>query len=219
MSMAAVEVRSVSRWLGGRQILADVSFDAMPGETLAIVGPSGSGKSTLLNIVGGLDRADTGSVCVGGADVGALSGSALSLYRATSVGFVFQEHVLLPQLTGLENVLLPSLASRQRPEAKRALELLASLGVEGVRDAFPATMSGGERQRVAVARALINGPRVLLCDEPTGNLDSASGSAVVDLLRGAAESRGVCVLLVTHNHEHAARMSRVMELRDGRLAS
>jgi putative ABC transport system ATP-binding protein len=217
VSAPVVSVCSVVRVLGGRRVLDEVTFDVGHGETLAIVGPSGSGKSTLLNIIGGLDRADAGTVRVGGVDVGSLTSAALSKYRARSVGFVFQEHVLLPQLTGLENVLLPTLAGDRSVHRERGLELLRALGVEGVWDRFPAAMSGGERQRVAVARALVNRPQVLLCDEPTGNLDSASGAAVVDLLREAAESRGVCVLLVTHNPVHARRMARLLELRDGRL--
>ncbi|OPZ84260.1 MAG: Lipoprotein-releasing system ATP-binding protein LolD [bacterium ADurb.Bin429] len=150
--------------------------------------------------------------------VTALDGAVLAAYRAKHVGFIFQDHHLLPQLTALENVLLPTLAARTQEGAElRARELLERMGIAERADAFPAQMSGGERQRAAVARALVNGAGLLLCDEPTGNLDRASSEAVVDLLLQIATD-GVMVIMVTHNQELAARFGRVLELRAGKLA-
>lgn len=218
---ARLVVSEVTKAYGGpeaRPILKGVCFDAGAGESVGIVGPSGSGKSTLLNIIGSLDSPTSGSVRLGETEVTALEGPALARFRATQVGFVFQDHHLLPQLTALENALLPAMAVGGDPTApERAAALLERVGVGHRAAAFPAQMSGGERQRVAIARALINRPRLLLCDEPTGNLDRQTGSAVVDLLLELAEREGVTVLMVTHNAEHAGRMGRRLELRDGVL--
>lgn len=202
-------------------ILNGLSLHVAPGETVAIVGPSGSGKSTLLNILGSLDRPTAGTVHLGEIEVSALQGRALAEFRATRVGFVFQDHHLLPQLTATENVALPTLApGANRAEAlARARRRLGEVGLEARREAFPAQLSGGERQRVAIARALINNPALLLCDEPTGNLDRERGAQVVSLLLGLAGAEGVTVLMVTHNLEHASRFGRQLELRDGRLFS
>jgi ABC-type lipoprotein export system ATPase subunit len=199
-------------------ILKGLSFTVGPGETVAIVGPSGSGKSTLLNILGSLDRPDSGSVTLGGIDVTSLTGRALADFRANEVGFVFQDHHLLPQLTAFENVLLPTVPAKGTSDrVARAQALLERMGAGHRAQAFPAQMSGGERQRTAVARALINGAGLLLCDEPTGSLDRAAGGEVVSLLLELAEQQGVAVIVVTHNVEHAARFGRCLELADGRL--
>jgi ABC-type lipoprotein export system ATPase subunit len=217
----------VTKSYGDTAVLSGVSLTAQPGETVAVVGPSGSGKSTLLNIIGALEKPTSGTVRLGETDVTALEGKALAAFRAATVGFVFQDHHLLPQLTALENVLLPTLAARTPPAppsqggdwgGAHARELLKRIGVERRADAFPAQMSGGERQRVAVARALINGPKLLLCDEPTGNLDRETGAEIVSLLLELAERQGATVLMVTHNTEHAARFARCLRLSDGRLA-
>lgn len=227
-TIALLALTDVTKSFGGRPVLRGISLSVGAGDTVAIVGPSGSGKSTLLNIVGALDAPDGGAVRLGGTDVHALHGSELAAYRACEVGFVFQEHHLLPQLSALENVLLPTLSRaaanvrshRTNSEisvSDRAVKLLERLDVGARRDAFPAQLSGGERQRVAVARALINGPRLLLCDEPTGNLDAENGASVVDLLVEAAQSQSVSVLMVTHNAEHAARFGQCLRMRDGRL--
>lgn len=213
-------LEGVTKSYEARTILHQVSLRAVPGETVAIVGPSGSGKSTLLNIIGALDGPDAGTVQLGEIAVHTLSGRALADYRARKIGFVFQEHHLLPQLTALENVLLPTTAlcrSEGREKAERAVKLLDRIGVAHRGSAFPAQMSGGERQRVAVARALINGPALLLCDEPTGSLDFENGVSVVSLLAEIAAQESVIALMVTHNAEHAARFSRCLLLRDGRL--
>jgi ABC-type lipoprotein export system ATPase subunit len=205
---------------GGRiqSVLSGITLEVQPGETVAILGPSGSGKSTLLNIIGALDRPTAGRVRLANLDVSGLEGAALSGFRATQVGFVFQEHHLLPQLTAEENVLLPALATGQAAALlPRARELLQRMGVAHRSGAFPAQLSGGERQRVAVARALINGAHLLLCDEPTGSLDAASAAAVVDLLLELAAKDGVTVLMVTHNLAQAKRFGRCFELRSGQL--
>ena len=199
-------------------VLSGITLEVQPGETVAIVGPSGAGKSTLLNIIGALDRPTSGRVRLANLEVSSLQGSALAGFRATQVGFVFQEHHLLPQLTAEENVLLPALATGQAGAASpRANELLQRMGVAHRAQAFPAQMSGGERQRVAVARALINGAQLLLCDEPTGSLDAVSAAAVVDLLLELAHSGGVTVLMVTHNLTHARRFGQCLELKNGQL--
>jgi lipoprotein-releasing system ATP-binding protein len=200
-------------------VLDGAALTAAPGETVAIVGPSGSGKSTLLNIIGSLDQPTAGTVRLGEVEVTALQGRALAEFRATRVGFVFQDHHLLPQLTALENVALPALApgAERREAPARARERLAQVGLAARQEAFPGQLSGGERQRVAVARALINAPGLLLCDEPTGNLDRERGAQVVSLLLELAAAQGVTVLMVTHNLEQARRFSRVLELREGRL--
>jgi ABC-type lipoprotein export system ATPase subunit len=198
-------------------VLDSVSLTAQPGEAVAIVGPSGSGKSTLLNLIGTLDSPTAGDVYVGPVRASSLTGAPLADFRARSVGFVFQEHHLLPQLTALENVLLPTLAVRgTRTDGSHARATMERLGLADRLNSFPAQLSGGERQRVALARALVNGARLLLCDEPTGNLDAETGTAVVTLLLELARSQSVTVLMVTHNAAHAERFDRCLELRGGR---
>ncbi|HEY3396023.1 MAG TPA: ABC transporter ATP-binding protein [Armatimonadota bacterium] len=216
-------VDGVSRVFPGPEgpvtVLREVSLAAQPGDTVALVGPSGSGKSTLLNLIGSLDQPTSGQVRLGDTVVAGLQGPALAAFRARRVGFVFQDHHLLPQLSALENALLPTLTlpRGERPGRDRALELLTQVGVQARAHAFPAQLSGGERQRVAVARALINGAGLLLCDEPTGNLDQTTGAAVVSLLLELAQAGGVTVLMVTHNLEQAARFGRVLRLENGTL--
>ncbi len=202
---------------GVTRVLDELSLTAESGETVAILGPSGSGKSTLLNIIGSLDRPTAGRVRLGDTDVTSLDGDALASYRATDVGFIFQDHHLLPQLTAVENVLLPTMAAGTGEGAEdRARELLERVGVAERADAFPARLSGGERQRVAAARALINEPALLLCDEPTGNLDRESGDRLVELLRELADD-GVTVLMVTHNMRQAELLGRGLLLTEGTL--
>jgi len=203
---------------GDNEVLRGVSLEATPGETVAIVGASGCGKSTLLNIVGSLDRPTAGAVRLGPTDVTALSDDGLADYRRRKVGFVFQDHHLLPQCTVWENVLLPALATGAVEAAEgRAAQLLERVGLADRRGSFPQHLSGGERQRVAIARALVNEPPLVLCDEPTGNLDRETAESVADLFVELARGHRAILLVVTHNLELAQHFSRRMALRDGVL--
>lgn len=194
--------------------LRDVSFRVEPGELVALTGVSGSGKSTILNLIGALDRADTGTITVGGTRLDELDD--LTEYRTTTVGFVFQAHNLLATLTASENVQIAMFGRRRRAvRAARARELLAEVGLAHRADARPIVLSGGERQRVAIARALANEPQLLLADEPTGSLDSATGEQVLDLLEELREQHGMTILLVTNDDTSAARAGRRLRLRDG----
>ncbi|MGE5532443.1 MAG: ABC transporter ATP-binding protein [Bacteroidota bacterium] len=206
-------------------ILDHLNCVSEPAETVAIVGPSGSGKSTLLNIIGSLEQPTAGRVTLGEIEVTSLTGAPLAEFRSQCVGFVFQDHLLLPQLTALENVLLPTLADDRAaraqgsaPTEERAAQLLELVGLSPRQHAFPAQLSGGERQRVAIARALINQPGLLLCDEPTGNLDRTTGAEVVSLLLDLAVQQGGTVVMVTHNLEQAARFGCCFELVGGKLS-
>src|SRR3954451_21410482 len=208
-------VKGYGRGRAARRILDGASLSVAPGELVAIVGRSGSGKSTLLHLLGGLDWPDAGGVEVGGERVVPRRADAL---RARRVGFVFQAFHLVPELTGLENVLLAArLPGMRNGAAARGAELVERLGLEHVAAAPPHELSGGEQQRFAIARALTADPDVILADEPTGNLDAASGEQVLDLLTGLA-GEGRAVVVVTHEPVVVARAGRVLELRDGRLA-
>ncbi|MBD3348623.1 MAG: ATP-binding cassette domain-containing protein [Candidatus Eisenbacteria bacterium] len=202
-------------------VLRDVSLEVCQGEFLAIVGRSGSGKSTLLNLVGGLDTPTGGSVYVRGVDIASQGKAGLARHRRGTVGFVFQSFNLIPSRTALENVSL-ALAFGEHPasdRARRAEEVLRSVGLGHRLGHRPGEMSGGEAQRVAVARALANAPDVLLADEPTGNLDSATSGEIAELLRGLNDDRGLTVLMVTHEEPLAAHVAhRIVKLHDGRLA-
>ncbi|MGB7161119.1 MAG: ABC transporter ATP-binding protein [Tepidisphaeraceae bacterium] len=200
-------------------VLRGVSLELSPGESLAIVGPSGSGKSTLLNILGTLDSPTEGTVTLGDAAPFSLPPGELARFRAERIGFVFQDHHLLPQCTATENVLLPRLAlGRVRPDdAQRALHLLERAGLAGRAEHLPSELSGGERQRVAVARALMNQPSLVLADEPTGNLDARASEAVGELLaETTAEARAI-LIVVTHSDALARRFSRRLRMSDGQL--
>jgi lipoprotein-releasing system ATP-binding protein len=200
-------------------VLDGVSFEIEPGSSMSIMGPSGSGKSTLLHIIGALETPSSGRVEVDGEDPFALGEKEVARFRNRRVGFVFQDHHLLPQLTALENVLVPALVSDGVTAEKEAWarRLLDRVGLSGRLDHFPAELSGGERQRVANARALIHKPLLLLCDEPTGNLDSTSAAAVRDLfLELHSEERNIWIV-VTHSAELAGKLARRAQLRAGRL--
>jgi lipoprotein-releasing system ATP-binding protein len=201
-------------------VLRGVSFELRPGQTLAIVGPSGSGKSTLLNILGTIDRPTSGEVTLDGINAFSLSAKKLAHFRGTRIGFVFQDHHLLPQLSALENVLVARLAVGRVGESDtaRAAELLKQVGLEGRSSHLPGELSGGERQRVAIARALMNQPRLILADEPTGNLDTVSATSVADLLLSVAGSDAM-VIGVTHSEALAERFVGRMRMTDGVLKS
>ena len=198
------------------RVLDGVDLDVGAGELVAVTGRSGSGKSTLLNIVGTLDRPDAGSVEVCGVRLDGAPESALAPLRRDRIGFVFQSFHLLPELTGLENVLLPARLNGRGPALERGRRLVEQLGLGEAAERLPAVLSGGEQQRLAIARALVNDPRLVLADEPTGNLDTDSGVAVLRLLRAIADE-GRPVLLVTHELEATRRADRVLRLERGRL--
>ena len=201
---------------GGRiRALDGVSFRIEAGEFIALTGPSGCGKSTLLNLIGLLDRPDSGTITVGGEPLEHLSDDAE--YRASTVGFIFQFHHLVPTLNAVENVQVPMMG-RHRSRAyreSRAHALLAEVGLSERERSLPSTLSGGERQRVSIARALANEPRLLLADEPTGALDSVTGGQVLDLLKGLRDRYGMTVLMVTNDGLAAAAADRTLALRDG----
>jgi ABC-type lipoprotein export system ATPase subunit len=200
-----------------RRVLDGVDLEVRAGELVAVLGRSGSGKSTLLHLLGGLDRPDAGTIEVGGIRVHAEPEARLTELRRFKVGFVFQSFHLLPELTGLENVLLPArLAGDGRVAAFKARALLTRLGLEEPASRLPGSLSGGEQQRLAIVRSLVNDPVLVLADEPTGNLDVESGTAVLELLRDVADD-GRGVLLVTHDAQAAAIADRMLTLRSGRL--
>jgi lipoprotein-releasing system ATP-binding protein len=204
---------------GPVRVLSDVNLVVRPGESLAIVGPSGSGKSTLLYILGGLEPPSSGSVRLSGQDPFALDERRLATFRNTQVGFVFQDHHLLPQCSVLENVLVPTLVGRgdRRDVENRARKLVERVGLAPRTDHRPHQLSGGEKQRVAIARALVHQPPLVLCDEPTGNLDSESAGAVFDLLLDLHRAAKSVLIVVTHNPDLAARLDRTARLARGRL--
>lgn len=202
-------------------VLKDVTFQVTEGESVAIVGPSGSGKSTLLNIIGTLDRPTDGCVLLEGRDLSHFNDKELATIRNQEIGFVFQLHHLLPQCTVLENVLVPTLVNQNRSSMEytetRAHQLLERVGLGSRLSHRPGQLSGGERQRVAVVRALINNPKLLLADEPTGSLDRIAADNLAQLLIELNRDEGVTLIMVTHSLDLAARMGRLLELRDGVL--
>ena len=213
---AAVAVAGVRKSFEGGRVsaLRDVTFTVDPGEIVALTGASGSGKSTLLNLIGALDTPDAGSILVDGHRVDELGNP--SEYRAATIGFVFQAHNLLPTLTATENVQVPMFGRLPRHVREtRARELLREVGLETRVAARPAVLSGGERQRVAIARALANDPRLLLADEPTGALDSVTGTQVLDLLERLRRLHGMTIVIVTNDEEVATYAGRTLRLRDG----
>jgi putative ABC transport system ATP-binding protein len=213
---------------GPLTVLHEVSFALVAGATCAVVGPSGSGKTTLLGLCAGLDQPSGGTVHLAGREIGSLSEDERAAVRNASVGFVFQNFQLIPTLTALENVLVPlelraavasTGADHNGSAEKEANELLARVGLGDRLDHYPAQLSGGEQQRVALARAFINRPRILFCDEPTGNLDGDTAHAMVDLIFGLNRERGTTLVLVTHDLELARRTQRLLRLRNGAVVS
>lgn len=223
MSEGRVLVEGVYKtYLSGSEeirVLRNANLQASAGESVAVVGASGCGKSTLLNLIGGLDRVDSGSIRACGYDVDRLSEKGLTTYRSRGVGFVFQFHYLLKDFTALENVMLPALmAGTARGRAKKNAEtLLERVRISNRASHFPAQLSGGERQRVALARALINNPDLVLADEPTGNLDEDHKAIVSNLLFSETAESGRVLILVTHSRELASRANRRLRLSEGQL--
>ena len=218
-----ISVRALSMRLssGGREVnvLTDVSLDVPAGQFLAIAGPSGSGKSTLLGLIAGLDQPTAGRIEVAGVEITALDEDGLARFRRDRIGYVFQSFHLLPTLTAAENVAVPLELAGETDAAARAAALLAEVGLAERAHHYPVQLSGGEQQRVAVARAMARRPALLLADEPTGNLDSATGKQIIELLVGMNRRLGATLVLVTHDTALAAHADRVVTLRDGRIVS
>jgi putative ABC transport system ATP-binding protein len=222
MTMMLVSIRDLTLRLpsGGRMltVLDAVSLDVASGESVAVAGPSGSGKSTLLGLIAGLDAPTAGTIVVAGVEVTRLGEAALARFRRETIGYVFQSYHLIPTLTAAENVAVPLDLAGVSGAATRAAMLLAGVGLAERGHHYPVQLSGGEQQRVALARAMALDPPLLLADEPTGNLDSTTGAAIVDLLFALNRERGTTLLLVTHDSTLAERADRVVSLRDGRIA-
>ncbi len=210
------DVRKAYR-VGAQQVKAldGVSFELRKGELSVVVGPSGAGKTTVLNILGGMDRPDTGRVLVDGKDIAGVNERQLTVYRRHDIGFVFQFYNLVPNLTALENV---ELATQICRNPLKPADVLASVGLSARLSNFPAQLSGGEQQRVAIARALAKNPKLLLCDEPTGALDDATGKQILKLLQTTCREMGMTVVLITHNHAISPIADRVIRMRSGRVA-
>lgn len=207
-----------SNGLAKLEVLRDINLTVKQNEFVGILGPSGAGKSTLLHIIGGLDNKIEGKVLCGGTDIYRLNENERALFRNRKVGFVFQFYHLLPELNVLENVLLPAMLKSWWTRKKTAVyanELLARLGLSGRLNHRPKELSGGEQQRVAIARAIINRPQILLCDEPTGNLDSDNGKNIIGLLKQLHQEEKMTILLVTHDNQIAANADRLIYLKDG----
>ena len=222
MTTRSIVVRSITKTYrrARRRIsaLQDVSLEMSQGELALLIGPSGSGKTTLLNLIAALDQPDSGEIIVGGSEITHLSRSAAARYRNQHVGFIFQSYNFLPQLTALENILLPMLP-KHRLDLRRAVELLDAVGLSDRSGHRPSELSGGEQQRVAIARALSNEPAIILADEPTGNLDDDNARRVAELLSSACRERGKSLILVTHDQEMIRPVVRVFAMRNGSITA
>jgi putative ABC transport system ATP-binding protein len=223
MNVTMISVRDLAMRLtsGGRpvDVLADITLEVPARQFLAVAGPSGSGKSTLLGLIAGLDRPTAGTVVVAGAELTAMSEDALARFRLDTIGYIFQAFHLIPTLTALENVAVPLELAGEPDALARARGLLGEVGLGERAHHYPVQLSGGEQQRVAVARAVGRRPAVLLADEPTGNLDSATGKHIIDLLLALNRNLGSTLVLVTHDPALAAHADRIVTLRDGRIIS
>ena len=219
MSELVIEASGVSKvyWDGTRtlQVLKDVSLTVKRGESVAVLGPSGSGKTTLLNMLSGLDRPAEGTVKLAGQDIHSLSETEKARFRNEHIGFVFQFYHLLPEFTALENVMLPALIRGSKDAGDKAKTLLERVGLSARLTHYPSELSGGEQQRVALARALVNDPAIVFCDEPTGNLDPATGHEMAELIEKLSAREQKTVLIVTHDRELAARATRVWNIVKG----
>ncbi len=216
-----IELKLIDKSYGNQKILDKISLNIKKGEFISIVGPSGAGKTTLLNIIGTIedfDKSEKSKFLINSQDLTKLSDKDLSKFRNENIGFVFQFHQLLPELTVEENILLPTMIKGDEKDSsdKYFIELVSILGIDGILNKYPNSISGGERQRAAVARAMINKPSILLADEPTGNLDSKNEKEIISLFKKMNKDLGVTIVLVTHNHNFSKLAHKCFTLRDGK---
>ena len=216
-----IELKLIDKSYGNQKILDKISLNIKKGEFISIVGPSGAGKTTLLNIIGTIedfDKSEKSKFLINSQDITKLSDKDLSKFRNDNIGFVFQFHQLLPELTVEENILLPAMIKGDEKDSsdKYFIELISILGIDGILNKYPNSISGGERQRAAVARAIINKPSILLADEPTGNLDSKNEEEIISLFKKVNKDLGVTIVLVTHNHNFSKLADKCFTLRDGK---
>ncbi|MCQ2052007.1 MAG: ABC transporter ATP-binding protein [Bacteroidaceae bacterium] len=217
--MHLIKLKGITKSFEGTRVLKGIDLTIEKGEIVSITGPSGAGKSTLLHIMGGLDKPDTGQVIYNGTDIAGFSGKETAMFRNRNIGFVFQFHELLPEFTALENIMMPALigdCSKSESE-KRAMQILGILNLQGKAGNKPAEMSGGENQRIAVARALMNNPQIILADEPSGSLDSGNRSELHNLFFKLREELGQTFVIITHDESLASKADRTIRLRDGRI--
>ena len=220
MSEAAIHVEAIKKRYGVLEVLRGIELTIAEGEFAAIIGKSGSGKSTLLGVIAGLEKPDAGRVVIQGHDLAGLSDTQMADLRRRTIGIVFQTYNLIPSLSAIENVLLPTFFDQRMSATdhhQRGVELLRQVGLADRMQHRPAALSGGEQQRVAIARALVNRPSILLADEPTGNLDAETGAAVLELLLGLGRANATTLLMVTHDLDVAGKADKLIEMKDGRI--